>query len=120
MTERAKKYLFDILFSIDAITEFLKDFDFIKYQEDLKTKSAVERQLGIIGEAVNKFSKEDKDIELQNSREIVNFRNRIIHAYDSVDDSIVWAIKTNHLPILKSEIEKLLDINTTHNNVYNS
>ena len=115
MTERAKKYLFDILFSIDAITEFLKDFDFIKYQEDLKTKSAVERQLGIIGEAVNKFSKEDTDIELQNSREIVNFRNRIIHAYDSVDDSIVWAIKTNHLPILRSEIEKLLDINTTHN-----
>ena len=115
MTERAKKYLFDILYAIEAIDEFLKDVDFIKYQEDLKTKSAVERQLGIIGEAVNKFSKEDTSIELQNSREIVNFRNRIIHAYDSVDNSIVWAIKTNHLPILKSEIEKLLNLNTTHN-----
>ena len=32
-----------------------------------------------------------------------NFRNRIIHAYDSIDDSIVWAIKTNHLPTLKEE-----------------
>jgi uncharacterized protein with HEPN domain len=108
MTERAKKYLFDILLSIEAIDEFLIDFDFFKYQNDLKTKSAVERQLGIIGEAVNKFSKEDINIELQNSREIVNFRNRIIHAYDSVDDSIVWAIRTNHLPILKKEIEKLI------------
>ena len=109
--------MFDIIFSIEAIEDFLKDYDFIKYQNDLKTQSAVERQLGIIGEAVNKFSKEDADIKLQNSREIVNFRNRIIHAYDSVDDNIVWAIKTNHLPILKSEIERLLDINTTHNRV---
>jgi len=113
MTERAKKYLFDILLSIEAIEEFLEDFDFVKYQNDLKTKSAVERQLGIIGEAVNRFSKEETNIKLQNSREIVNFRNRIIHAYDSVDDSIVWAIKTNHLPILKKEIEKLLNLNNT-------
>ena len=108
MTERVKKYLFDILFSIEAIEDFLKNYDFIKYQNDLKTKSAVERQLGIIGEAVNKISKEYNDLELQNSREIVNFRNRLIHAYDSVDDNIVWAIKTNHLPVLKKEIEKLL------------
>jgi len=108
MTERAKKYLFDILFSIEAIEEFLLDVEFGMYQEDLKTKSAVERQLGIIGEAVNQFSKENTGIELQHTREIVNFRNRIIHAYDSVDDSIVWAIKTNHLPIIKNEIEIIL------------
>jgi len=44
MTERAKKYLFDILLSIEAIEEFLTGFDFIKYKDDLKTKSAVERQ----------------------------------------------------------------------------
>jgi len=108
MTERAKKYLFDVLFSIEAIEEFLIDINYQQYQEDLKTKSAVERQLGIIGEAVNKFSKENMGFELQNTREIVNFRNRIIHAYDSVDDSIVWAIKTNHLPVIKLEIETLL------------
>ncbi|RUA27302.1 MAG: hypothetical protein DSY76_05380 [Bacteroidetes bacterium] len=110
MTERAKKYLFDILFSIEAIEEFLKGYDFLKYQTDLKTKSAVERQLGIIGEAVNKFSKEELNHQLINSREIVNFRNRIIHAYDSVDDSIVWAIQTNHLPVLKNEVKQLLNI----------
>ena len=109
MIERAKKYLFDILLSIEAIEEFLIDFDFFQYQNDLKTKSAVERQLGIIGEAVNKLAKEEPNIELQNSREIVNLRNRIIHSYDSIDDSIIWAIKTNHLPILKYEIKKLLN-----------
>jgi len=108
MTELAKKYLFDILFAIDAINEFLIDIDFRNYQNDLKTKSAVERQLGIIGEAVNKFTKENNNISLKNSREIINFRNRIIHAYDSIDDNIIWAIKANHLPILKEEIEELL------------
>ena len=108
MTERAKKYLFDILFSIDAINEFLKGINFLEYEKDLKTKSAVERQLGIIGEAVNKFSKENTGYDLTNAKEIVNFRNRIIHAYDSIDDTIVWAIKTNHLPVLKIEINDLI------------
>ena len=109
MTERAKKYLFDILFAINAIDDFLKDIDFVKYQNDLKSQSAVERQLGIIGEAVNQFSKENTGVELENSREIINFRNRIIHAYDSIDDNIVWAIKTNHLPGLKEEIARIIN-----------
>ncbi len=113
MTERVNKYLFDILFSIEAIEEFLKGYDFIKYQDDLKTQSAVERQLGIIGEAVNQITKENPSFKLQNAREIVNFRNRLIHAYDSVDNNIVWAIKTNHLPILKGEIEDLLNLDTS-------
>ncbi len=109
MTERAKKYLFDILFAIEVIEEFLEGIDFQNYETDLKTKSAVERQLGIMGEAVNQFIKEDTGLKLTNAREIVNFRNRIIHAYDSIDDSIVWAIKTNHLPLLKKEIKELMN-----------
>lgn len=109
MTERVKKYLYDVLLlSIEAINDFLVGINFFEYQNDLKTQSAVERQLGIIGEAVNKLSKENKEIELQNTREIVNLRNRIIHAYDSIDDTVIWAIKTNHLPVLKKEIEGLL------------
>jgi uncharacterized protein with HEPN domain len=108
MTERARKYLFDILFAIDMIEDFLKSTTtFFEYENDLKTKSAVERQLGIIGEAVNKFEKEQTGHLLSYSREIVNFRNRLIHAYDSIDDSVVWAIKTNHLPLLRVEISEL-------------
>jgi len=109
MTERSKKYLFDILFSIKVISEFIGDLNFMEYEKDLKTKSAVERQLEIIGEALNKFSKENKDIIITGSREIVILRNRLVHAYDSIDDSIIWAIKINHLPVLKIETSKLLD-----------
>ncbi len=107
MTDKAKKYLSDIQRAINLIEEFLVDIkSFSDYQADLKTKSAVERQLGIIGEAVSKSQKDNADFELTHTQQIVNFRNRIIHAYDSVDDTIVWAILKNHLPIVKAEIEK--------------
>ncbi len=109
MTERSKKHLFDILFSIDVIFEFIGDLNFIEYEKDLKTKSAVERQLGIIGEALNNFSKDTDKVSITSAREIINLRNRLVHAYDSIDDSIIWAIKTNHLPVLKKEINRLLE-----------
>lgn len=58
MTEKAKKYLSDIEIAIGLIEDFLEGVDeFARYQTDEKTKSAVERQLGIVGEAVNKFRK---------------------------------------------------------------
>jgi uncharacterized protein with HEPN domain len=109
MTERSKKYLSDILISIEFIEEFTANIkNFPDYQLDTKTKSAVERQLGIIGEAVNKYRQEGNP-DLEQTQQIIQFRNRLIHAYDSVDDSIVWAIISNHLPQLKNEIIILLD-----------
>jgi uncharacterized protein with HEPN domain len=95
--------------AIRHIEDFSSDkFSFTEYQNDLKTKSAVERQLAIVGEAVNKLSQVDNGILLQKAKEMVNFRNRLIHAYDSIDDTIVWAILKLHLPVLKEEVEKLL------------
>ncbi len=47
-------------------------------------------------------------ISLENDKQIVAFRNRLVHAYDSLDNSIVWAIINRHLRPLKSEIEILI------------
>ncbi len=110
MTEQAKKYLSDILQAIGLIEEFTNGMNsFFEYQADLKTKSAVERQLGIIGEAVNKFNKEEGTVELSHARQIVDFRNRLIHSYDNLDDAIIWAILKRHLPVLKDEVEEGLN-----------
>lgn len=104
MTEKAKKYLSDILQAVELIESFTEDLDsFESYQQDLKTKSAVERQLGIIGEAVNKFEQLNESTSLSNARQIVGFRNRLIHSYDNIDDTIIWAILNNFLPTLKVE-----------------
>jgi uncharacterized protein with HEPN domain len=105
MTDQGNKYLTDILQAIDLIESFTSDIsNYDDYISDLKTQSAVERQLGIIGEAVNKFEKIFPDSTVINAREIVGFRNRLIHAYDAVDPAIIWAILKKHLDPLKKEI----------------
>jgi uncharacterized protein with HEPN domain len=105
MTDQNKKYLTDILQAIELIETFTIDInDFNTYLSDLKTQSAVERQLGILGEAVNKYDKLNNKHPLENTRQIIGFRNRLIHTYDAIDQSIVWAIIANHLKPLKSEI----------------
>ena len=106
MTEKSKKYLSDILMAIDLIEKFTVDItNFNIYQNDLKTQSAVERQLAIIGEALNKLKKIEPNLEIENAKQIIGFRNRLIHAYDSIDNSIVWAIINRHLIKLKAELQ---------------
>lgn len=110
MTDQGKKYLTDIIYAIDLIESFTSDISsYDDYITDLKTQSAVERQLGIIGEAINKFEKLFPDSTLINARKIVGFRNRLIHAYDTVDPSIIWAIIKKHLEPLKKEITEKLN-----------
>jgi len=110
MTEKAKKYLSDILHAIELIEAFVEDTPtFEDYISDLKTQSAVERQLGIIGEAVNRFRQEADTHELSNAKEIIGFRNRLIHNYDGLDETIVWAVLQKHLAKLKQEVKEGLE-----------
>jgi uncharacterized protein with HEPN domain len=51
---------------------------------------------------------ENPNINISNSRKIVDARNKIIHGYDDISDDVVWGIVINHLPLLKQEAEKLL------------
>ncbi|MEC4003624.1 HepT-like ribonuclease domain-containing protein [Flavobacterium sp. SUN052] len=108
MTEKCEKYLSDILMAIDLIEEFLLEMDFTSYEKDRKTQSAVERQFSIIGEALNQFKKIENSISIENDKQIVAFRNRLVHAYDSLDNSIIWAIVHRNIKPLKAEIENLL------------
>lgn len=110
MTPQSKKYLDDILYSIQTIFEFVEGINsFAEYVQDKKTKSAVERQLGIIGEAAKKYSKIESSVSLNNISQIVGLRNRIIHAYDNVDDSVIWVILIKYLPELETEVLQNLE-----------
>ena len=110
MDNTIKTWLFDILNSINEIESYFVDTPklFEVYQNDLRTKRAVERNIEIIGEAMNRILKEDKSIEISNSRKIVDVRNRIIHGYDSVSDDVIWGIVIKNLPVLQKEVEILL------------
>lgn len=105
MTLRSQKYLLDIQQAIAAVESFVSDTpDFTSYQADHKTRSAVERQLAIAGEAVNHLRRVWLEADLLNAKQMIDFRNRLIHSYDNVNDAIVWAIVHNHLPALKLEV----------------
>jgi uncharacterized protein with HEPN domain len=73
-------------------------------------KRAVERNLEIIGEAVNRIIKRDSSFEniIDDARNIIGMRNQVIHAYDNISDENVWAILINHLPALKNSVKGLI------------
>jgi uncharacterized protein with HEPN domain len=110
MDNTIKAWLFDILSSINEIDSYFIDTPkmFEIYQNDMRTKRAVERNIEIIGEAMSRILKEQSKIKISNSRKIVDVRNRIIHGYDSVSDDVVWGIVVKNLPVLQKEVEVLL------------
>lgn len=78
--DRKKKYYDDIIFAISLIDEFLIEINlFADYRADRKTKSAVERQLAIIGEAVKKIKEIDANELINYHSSIIGFRNLLIH-----------------------------------------
>ena len=112
ITNEIKKLLVDIIESIDSIDEHL-DFDrnLDIYLSNKTKRRAVEREIEIIGEAMNKILKIYPEISISYARIIVDLRNRVIHAYDSVDDIIIWKIIMKDLPQLYLESKKLLNEN---------
>ena len=110
MDEKILKWLYDIKLAIDEIEGFLSDTpnNFKYYSSNLLLKRAIERNLEIIGEAVNRILKQDDEITIEHSRRIVGLRNQIIHAYDNISDESIWAIIQKHLPLLKMEVDRLI------------
>ena len=111
MDNDVKTWLYDVLNAINEIDSFFMDRpkDFERYQSDLRTKGAVERNVEIVGEAIGRVLKQNDTLPITNSRRIVDLRNRIIHGYDSVSDEIIWSVVAKHLPILQAEIKQLLN-----------
>ncbi len=110
MDNEIKTWLYDILKSADEIESYFEEKPkiFTDYQKDFKTKRAVERNIEIIGEAMNRILKSDPDFKIDNAHKIIGTRNRIAHGYDKISDDLIWNIIINHLPKLKAEIDALL------------
>ena len=109
MTIEEKKLLTDIIISISSIDDHLERrriFD--EYLKNKTKRRAVERELEIIGEAVSKLLKINPDISISYSRQIVDLRNKVIHAYDNVNHIVIWSVVMNYLPTLKLEVETLI------------
>lgn len=110
MSIEENKLLTDIILAIDSIDEHLESKRiFAEYKANKTKRRAVERELEIIGEAINKLLKITPDIAISYARLIVDLRNKVIHAYDNVNDIVIWNVIMNHIPLLRAEVSQLLE-----------
>ncbi len=99
-----------ILEAIEKIEKYLQGCDKQSFQTDEITQDAVVRQMEIIGEAATNLTRDLRSNNPQVSWRLATaMRNRLIHGYFDIDAEIVWNTTRNDLPILKMEIEKILE-----------
>jgi uncharacterized protein with HEPN domain len=102
-------HILDAICKIERFTSFLSKNDFVM---DDKTNLAVLRLLEIIGEAANHISQDTlQQIPEIPWKEIVGFRNILIHEYFNVDLDIVWKTIQTNIPEMKSKIQEYLQKN---------
>ncbi len=109
MDRTLQKYLDDILFAIEEIETFIGQYP-LRYDVFCNTPiliRAVQMNIAIIGEAMNRILKVGEPISITNARKIVNTRNYVIHGYDSLRNEILWAIVIKDLPLLKTEVQAI-------------
>ena len=111
MTVATKKLLLDVRDAGESILQHTSKKTLSEYSADRFFRRAVEREFEIIGEALGRLEQRDPPTAARISelRRIIDFRNRIIHGYDTVDDTVVWGVIETHLPSLIKEVTDSLE-----------
>lgn len=109
MEANSLKHFYDALSAARAIQNFIADKTFEDYLTDDLLSAGVERKFEIIGEAFNRIRKESADDlnVISNHRGIIDFRNVVAHAYDHLEDALVWGLASNQLHQLIAELEAI-------------
>lgn len=104
------KYLNDIYESIKQRDSYFDNAPrrFDVYCNTPMMQRAIQMNISIIGEAMNRLLKLNPELPITKARKIVDTRNYVIHGYDSVSHDMIWSIVIKHLPLLKAEVEKIL------------
>ena len=98
--------------NIDDSIRFIEDWttgDFEAFLADVKTNKAVVRLLHELTESMQRLEKlcgsEYPDVPW---KEVISFRNVVVHDYLGLDLKEVWRIVTVSLPQLKPHIQRML------------
>ena len=110
MARDPRALLADVLDAARSIERFRQGIDLDGFRTDELVRSEVERKLEIVGEALNRLSREDPELaaRIPDIARIVGFRNVLAHGYEIVDDEVVWDAITTDLPALAACVEVLL------------
>ena len=104
------KYFYDIQHAAHTLSEFMHGRAWADYERDAMLRAATERQFEIIGEALAQLAKRHpaEAGKISEYRQIIAFRNVLIHGYAQVDDRLVWDMAQSRLPLLLVQVNALL------------
>ena len=110
MKDEALAHLHEILNAARAVKRFVEGQSFESYCTNELIRSAVERKFEIIGEALNRINRDDPDLlaRIRDYRNIISFRNILVHGYDAIDDRIIWGVIEEDLDNLIEDVSRLL------------
>lgn len=111
MRRDPRAYLWDAREAARRVADFIGDANEEAYLHNALMRSAVERQLEILGEALGQLYKLEPEIakEVPQLRAAVDLRNLLIHGYAKVDDRIVWNTACKDVPAMANELDRLLN-----------
>lgn len=110
MQPEARQRIRDAISACQRIEEFTAGLDYVDFSRSVLVRSATERQREVIGEALNKASSQEADLNflVPEIPRIVGLRNRLIHGYDAVDDQLIWDIVRSKIVPLRQALDRLL------------
>ncbi len=107
MKLEAKQYLYDILESIESIESYLSGTsDVNAYMSDKHLKRTIERELEIIGDAMNIIERVDNSLNISSKVPIIEISNMV--GCGNADHAMVWNTISGYLPMFKMEVQTLL------------
>jgi uncharacterized protein with HEPN domain len=114
MFEEKEKWLVKLehaLRAIDDIQKYLSGFSYETFARDRMRMQAVERNLEIIGEAINHIPEDIQRLYPHISwSDIYGMRNILSHGYDIIDTGTVWETATGDLNGLKDILLKIQEL----------
>ncbi len=109
MNQNVLKRLLDALQSARYVVDFVDRADLDSYRRSPLLRSAVERQLEIVGEALGRARSEAPSLDdrIPHLTKIIALRNRLAHGYGEIDDRMIWSIVEEEIPVLIRRLEDL-------------
>ena len=102
----AEKYLYDIQNCCQFLLQFTQGKSVEDYKTDRAFRSALERELQIIGEAMMHLDHDFPEVaeEISEHRNIIGFRHVLVHGYDSLNPETVWNVVETKLKTLHEQV----------------
>lgn len=102
-------YLRDMLDACARIARFVRGKTLDDYRADELLRSAVERQIEIIGEAARRLSQTFRTAHAEVPwRPIIAQRHILAHEYGEIEDDLIWRVAMVHVPALHLQLQPLM------------